>query len=284
MTAGEAREKTMASTPHIELDSRAPGTVDGRQIRAVAFQDVRMEYVTGAMKKTGLAAAGSRALVVGSGRGLLAGGLARLGFGVVAVDPSATATTMAREAHERENLAIEHKIAPAADLGLEDGAFDMAYYADTLEITPHPDRVIEQAARVLKPGGVLIYDTVNRTFWSRLIYLGAFQALPLTRIMPPGRYAAARLRTPAELVALLDRHGLRNQDICGFKPKDPRSLIKATLARRRGQITDEQIPPIVGFILAPHSRPVVTYLGYARKVRESGHTRPAAAHHEALTA
>ena len=257
----------MASTRHIELDSRVPDTIDGRQIRAVAFQDVRLEYVTSTMKRLGLIAAGRRALVVGSGRGLLAGGLARLGFGVVAVDPSATATAMAREAHERENLAVVHKTAPAEDLGLEAGAFDMAYYADTLEITPDPDRVIEQAARVLKSGGVLIYDTVNRTFLSRLIYLGAFQALPVTRIMPPGRYAAARPRTPAELAALLDRHGLRNQDICGFKPKDPRSLIKATLARRRGRITDEEIPPIVGFILAPHGRPVVTYLGYARKVR-----------------
>lgn len=257
----------MVSTPHIELDSYAPDTVDGRQIRAVAFQDVRLQYVTGTIKKAGLGAAGSRALVMGSGRGLLAGGLARMGFDVVAVDPSATATAMAREAHESQGLAVVHQTAPAEDLDLPDEAFDIAYLADTLEITPDPDRVIEQAARVLKPGGVLIYDTVNRTLPSRLIYLGAFQALPMTRIMPPGRYAAARLRTPAEVVALLDRHGLRNQDICGFKPTDARSLIRATLARRRGQITDEEIPPIVGFVLAPHGRPVVTYLGYARKER-----------------
>lgn len=110
----------MTSAPHIELDSRAPDTLDGRQIRAAAFQDVRLEYVRATLKSLGLTAAGS---------------------------------------------------------------------------------------------------------------------------------------------------GLRNQDICGFKPKDPRSLVKATLARRRGQITDEEIPPIVGFILAPHASPVVTYLGYARKVQ-----------------
>ena len=55
--------------------------------------------------------------------------------------------------------------------------------------------------------------------------------------------------------------------ICGFKPTDARSLIRATLARRRGQITDEEIPPIVGFTLTPHGRPVVTYLGYACKAR-----------------
>ncbi|HEY1624363.1 MAG TPA: methyltransferase domain-containing protein [Streptosporangiaceae bacterium] len=255
----------MTKAPHIELDSRAPDTVDGRQIRAVTFQDVRLEYVTGTMERLGLAAAGSRALVVGSGRGLLAGGLARLGFSVVAVDPSASATAMAREAHERENLAVVHKTAPAEDLDMADEAFDVVYLADTLEITSDPDQVIEQAARALAPDGVLIYDTVNRTLISRVIYLGAFQALPFTRIMPAGRYAAARLRPPAELAALLNRHGLRNQDICEFRPKDPRSLVKATLARRRGRITDEEIPPIVAFVLAPDGSPVVTYLGYARK-------------------
>lgn len=256
----------MASAPHIELDSRSPEAIDGRQIRAVTFQDVRLEYVTGTLKGLGRAMDGSRALVVGSGRGLLAGGMARLGFDVVAVDPSATATAMAREASERESLSVVHETASAEDLGLEDAEFDIAYYADTFEITPDLDRVIEQAARVLKPGGVLIYDTVNRTLLSRLVYLGAFQALPMTRIMPPGRYAAARLRTPAELAEVLERHGLHNEDICDFKPKDPRSLIRATLARRRGQITDEEIPPIVDFVLNPGGRPVVTYLGYARKL------------------
>jgi 2-polyprenyl-6-hydroxyphenyl methylase/3-demethylubiquinone-9 3-methyltransferase len=256
----------MASAPHIELDSRSPDAIDGRQIRAVAFQDVRLEYVTNTLQSLDLATAGSRVLVVGSGRGLLARGVARLGYDVVAVDPSATATAIASEENERERLSVVHSAAPAEELGLENEAFDIAYYADTFEITPHLDEVIEQAARVLKPGGVLFYDTVNRTVLSRLIYLGAFQALPMTRVMPAGRYAAARLRTPAELAEVLDRHGLRNEDVCGFKPKDPRNLIKATLARRRGQISDEQIPRIVDFVLAPDSRPLVTYLGYARKL------------------
>lgn len=202
---------------------------------------------------------------MGSGRGLLARGLAGLGCDVVAVDPSATATEMAQQTAEHEGLSIVHKAAPAEELGLEDAEFDLAYYADTFEISPDLDRVVGQAARVLKPGGVLFYDTVNRTLLSRLIYLGAFQALPMTRIVPPGRYAADRLRTPDELAAVLDRHRLRNEDTCSFKPKHVRRLINATLARRRGRITDEQIPAIVDFVLAPKGRPVVTYLGYARK-------------------
>lgn len=254
----------MADTPRIELDSA--GAIDGRQIRAVAFQDVRLEYVAGVLQRLGVAAAGNRALVVGSGRGLLARGLARSGFDVVAVDPSAAATAMAREASEREGLSIVHATAPAEELGLDEEAFDVAYYADTFEITPYLDRVVGHAARALKPGGILFYDTVNRTLPSRLIYLGAFQALPMTRIMPAGRYAVARLRPPAELAQALARHGLRNEDVCDFKPKNPRRLITAVLARRRSQITDEEIPSIVEFVLAPGRRPPVTYLGYARKL------------------
>lgn len=110
-----------------------------------------------------------------------------------------------------------------------------------------------------------MYDTVNRTPLSRLVYLGAFQGIPMTRIMPPGRHAAKRLRPPAELIEIMARHGLRNEDVCGFKPKDPRRLLTAARARRRGEITDEEITSMVDFVLTPDGRPLVTYLGYARK-------------------
>ncbi|QKV91132.1 methyltransferase domain-containing protein [Streptomyces sp. NA02950] len=256
----------MPGAPRIELDSRAPEAVDGRQIRAVAFQEARLAYVRTALTGVGLCASGSRALVVGSGRGLLARGLAGLGFEVVAADPSAAATELAREAHGPERPGIVYLTAPAEELGLVDASFDLVYCADTFEITSRLDRVLAEAARVLRPGGALVYDTVNRTPLSRLIYLGAFQRFPTTRIMPAGRYAADRLRTPAELAAALDRHGLRQEDVCDFRPKDPVRLVRATVARRRGRITDERIPSLVEVVLAPGARPLVTYLGYARRV------------------
>ncbi|MFH8370120.1 methyltransferase domain-containing protein [Streptomyces sp. NPDC018031] len=255
----------MATTPRIELDSPSPEAVDGRQIRAVSFQDARLEYVTRTLRKLGLDAAGSAMLVVGGGRGVLPRGLARLGFDVLSLDPSETATGLARAASGHDGLPVSYRTSSAEELDADDAAFDIAYYADTFEVTSRLDQVVAHAARVLRPGGVLLYDTVNRTPLSRLIYLGAFQGFPMTRIMPPRRYAADRLRTPAEMAAALARHGLRNEDVCDFKPKNPPALVKAVLARRRGRITDEEIPPIVDFVLAPDARPLVTYLGYARK-------------------
>jgi 2-polyprenyl-6-hydroxyphenyl methylase/3-demethylubiquinone-9 3-methyltransferase len=53
--------------------------------------------------------------------------------------------------------------------------------------------------------------------------------------------------------------------VCPFKPKDPRNLVKATIARRKGKITDDQLPRLVDMVLEPGGPPIVTYLGYARK-------------------
>ncbi|MEW9552588.1 class I SAM-dependent methyltransferase [Nonomuraea sp. NPDC050783] len=255
----------MSHHPVIELDAASPQAVDGRQLRAVSFQRVRMTYAEDVIERFQVPR-GGRALVVGSGRGLLARGLARLGLAVTAADPSPRATALARQAGDQEGLSIEYVTAPAESLAaLGDGDYDLAYYADTFEITRSLDDVLAEAARLLRPGAPLIFDTVNRTPLSRLVYLGAFQALPMTRIMPPGRYAADRLRPPAELAAAMRRHGLLPQDVCGFKPRSAGALVRATLARRRGRIGDEEIARMVSFVLDPHGRPVVTYLGHARR-------------------
>ncbi|MEV5569720.1 methyltransferase domain-containing protein [Spirillospora sp. NPDC052269] len=256
--------------PTIELDSRTAGAIDGRHIRALTFQDVRLEYVSSVLRRLGIEPAGRSALVVGSGRGLLARGLAGLGLDVVALDPSAEATAMAREAGGAEDGGfLEFATGPAEDPGLADASFDVLFYADTFEITGDLDRVVAQAARLLRPDGVLFYDTVNRTPVSRLIYLGAFQALPLTRIMPPDRYSAARLRTPGEVAATLAAHGLRNEDVCSFKPKNVLDLVRATMARRAGRIDDEAIPGMTDFVLEPDGKPIVTYLGHARPIQST---------------
>jgi 2-polyprenyl-6-hydroxyphenyl methylase/3-demethylubiquinone-9 3-methyltransferase len=251
----------MSTTPRIAVDSADRAAVDGRHIRALTFQAVRMEYLRHVLSELSLTGAGCRALVIGSGRGLPARGLAQLGFEVVAVDPSPAATALARDADD--GLGITYLTSPAEELGLPDGTFDLVYCADTLEITERPQAVLAQAARVLRPAGVFVYDTVNRTLVSRLIYLGAFQAFPGTRIMPRGRYAAHRLRRPAELAEALARAGLSAKDVSAFKPRDVRSLVRATRGRRRGTLTDEQLPELVHMVLEQEGSPAVTYLGYA---------------------
>lgn len=254
----------VAQTPRIELDSRDVQAIDGRHLRAAAFQRVRLEYVERCLRT--LPVSPGTALVVGSGKGDLARGLAGLGLSVTAVDPSPVATEVARERTRLGDVEVKHDTMDAEDLEFPDASFDLVYCADTFEVTEHLDRVVSEAARVLRPGGgVLLYDTVNRTALARLIYLGAFQRIAFTRIMPAGRYAASRLRPPGELTTVMTAHGLENRDVCSFKPTSPQALVSAVLSRRRGHITDEEVGSRVDFVLDAKGAPLVTYLGHAVK-------------------
>ncbi|WP_229068917.1 bifunctional 2-polyprenyl-6-hydroxyphenol methylase/3-demethylubiquinol 3-O-methyltransferase UbiG [Actinoplanes sp. DH11] len=228
---------------------------------------MRIRYVRELLSRLGVAPAGRSALVIGSVRGDLARHLAGLGLRVTAVDPSPVATRRARERDSDPGLGIRSETAEADDLDRLGGPFDVVYCADTLEVPDDLDRVVGAAAAVLAAGGILFYDTVTRSPLSGIVYLGLFQGLPSTRIMPPGRYTAARLRRPDEVLRALAAHGLTGEDVRGFKPGNPVDLVKAVFARRSGRISDDGVVDLVEFVLEkPGARPVVTYLGCARRI------------------
>jgi 2-polyprenyl-6-hydroxyphenyl methylase / 3-demethylubiquinone-9 3-methyltransferase len=258
---------TDVSAPLAAADQRP----DAFHIRAASFQPVRGGYARQVLlERLGLDPQGRRALVVGSGHGLLARELARLGFAVTGLDPAAASVRLARDETGREGLSVDYEVGDPHQLAYPDQAFDVAYYADTLEITPDLDRVVAEAARVLRDQGAFLYDTVNRTALSRLIYLGALQSWPGTRVMPRHRYAWDRLRPPAELAATLADNGLRNQDVRGFLPASPLRLVRAMLRARRGAIDDAELADLAGMHLAPEGKqPPVTYLGFAVKGRST---------------
>ena len=70
------------------------------------------------------------------------------------------------------------------------------------------DRVIAEIARVLRPGGLFLYDTINRTFMSKLAAIKIMQEWPSTAFAGPNTHVWERFIKPAELVATLERHGL----------------------------------------------------------------------------
>lgn len=247
----------------IVLNARGPRILDGRQVRAMAFVPAReqlLDRLLGARDAS--TAVRRRALVIGAGYSPLARALRERGFETTSIDPSEEATAIARLDAPGERIST----APATALSTERDFYDLVYCADTLEVGDDLDAMIGAAAAAARPGATIVFDTVTNTLVARLIYLVAFQRLPFTRIMSPGRYTSSRLRNPSELTEACERANLTNETILGFEPKSILSLVSALLKRRTGRIADEALPAAAGFHLSPEGHaPVVTYFAVATK-------------------
>jgi 2-polyprenyl-6-hydroxyphenyl methylase / 3-demethylubiquinone-9 3-methyltransferase len=181
---------------------------------------------------------GKRCLDVGCGGGLLAEEFAKLGCRVTGVDPSEPSLETARAHARQEGLEIAYVAALAEDLPFDENTFDFVYCCDVLEHVQSVERAVAEAARVLKPGGAYLYDTINRTRRSRLVIIGLLQEWDATRCMEPDVHDWDMFIKPRELEATLRRHGLEPRDLVGLAPAiNPLALLRELRRRRRGEIT-----------------------------------------------
>lgn len=211
-----------------------------------------------------LAPAGLEVLDVGCGGGLLAEEFARLGCAVTGVDPSTESLAAARAHAAAERLAIEYRSASGEALPFPAGSFDAVYCCDVLEHVDDLARVVAETARVLRPGGVYLYDTINRTLRSRLIVVGLLQEWRWTALMPPGLHDWNMFVRPVELRRLLEDHGLVPGKVTGLKPRaGALRLVRTLLRRRRGRLTYAEAFERMDF--RESTDVSLSYLGYARK-------------------
>jgi 2-polyprenyl-6-hydroxyphenyl methylase/3-demethylubiquinone-9 3-methyltransferase len=209
-------------------------------------------------------------LDVGCGGGLLAEEFARLGCAVTGVDPSQKSLTAAREHAAIAGLPITYQRGSGEALPFVADSFDVVYCCDVLEHVDDLGQVIAETARVLKPGGVYLYDTINRTPRSRLVVIKLLQEWQWTALMPPRLHDWNMFIRPTELRHLLEQHGLQPGGLTGLKPRaNPLRLVRALRQRKRGVLSYEEA--IRRMDLGESSDTSVSYIGYARK-RESRRT------------
>ena len=99
--------------------------------------------------------AGDAVLDIGCGTGNAALAAARRRAIVAAVDPVELLLTQARERTRFEGFEIDYRHAPAEALPFADASFDIALSTFGLIFSDHPVQAVQEAARVLRPGGVL---------------------------------------------------------------------------------------------------------------------------------
>lgn len=224
----------------------------------------RFAYFRDVLRRRGLEPSGLEALDVGCGGGLLAEEFARLGCRVTGLDPSERSLATAREHAASGGLDIDYRRGVGEDLPFASRSFHLVYCCDVLEHVADLDRVIGEAARVLRPGGLYLYDTINRTALSRLVVIKLLQEWPATRFLEPNLHDWNMFIKPRELRRRLEAHGLRGGELRGMQPAAmPWSLALALLQRRRGRIPASELHR--RFALRAGWITQITYMGWAMK-------------------
>ena len=145
---------------------------------------------------------GLRLLDIGCGGGLLSEPMTRLGFQVTGVDASekniATASTHAAE----QGLAIDYRAATAeALLAVGEAPFDVILNMEVIEHVADPGEYLRDCAKLLKPGGLMIVATLNRTL--KALVLAKIGAEYVLRWLPVGAHDWNRFLKPDEIRGFL---------------------------------------------------------------------------------
>jgi 2-polyprenyl-6-hydroxyphenyl methylase/3-demethylubiquinone-9 3-methyltransferase len=159
------------------------------------------------------ALAGLRILDIGCGGGLLSEPLARLGAAVVGADP-AEANIAAAAVHATEvGVTVDYRATTAESLADQGERFDVVLAMEVVEHVADLGLFIKRCAEMVKPGGLMVTATLNRTLKSfALAIVGAEYVL---RWLPRGTHRWDKFITPNELSAALERHGLAVTDETG---------------------------------------------------------------------
>jgi 2-polyprenyl-6-hydroxyphenyl methylase/3-demethylubiquinone-9 3-methyltransferase len=148
-----------------------------------------------------------RMLDIGCGGGILSEPLARLGAEMVGADPSDDNIAAARAHAESAGVAVDYRVTTAEDLAAAKERFDVVLAMEVVEHVTDVDSFVSTCAAMVKPGGLMIVATLNRTLKSfAFAIVGAEYVL---RWLPRGTHQWDRFVKPEELESAIERDGLQ---------------------------------------------------------------------------
>lgn len=135
-------------------------------------------------------------LDVGCGGGLISEAMAKEGAEVTGIDASAVSIEVARRHAQQSDLTIDYRHCLVEELG-DDTHYDVVINAEVVEHVPDQKALIKDSTRLVRPGGMLILATLNRTLASYLIaILGAEYVMGY---LPKGTHSWRKFVKPRQL-------------------------------------------------------------------------------------
>ncbi len=150
---------------------------------------------------------GLRFLDIGCGGGLVSEPMTRLGASVTAVDASEANIKTAMTHAEQSGLSIDFRAGTVEEL-IEAGEapFDVVLNLEVVEHVADPAQFLKDCASLVKPGGLMIVATLNRT--AKAFALAIVGAEYVLGWLPKGTHEFEKFLRPGEIEAPLKAAGL----------------------------------------------------------------------------
>ena len=224
----------------------------------------RVGFSSNVIKKMGFDTKGKSALEVGSGGGILTEEICKMGFITTGIDPSDQSIRTATNHAKANGLNIKYDKGTGENLPYPDNSFDCVFCCDVLEHVQDLPKVISEISRVLKPKGVFFYDTLNRTFISKLVAIKIWQEWKRWAFFPPNLHVWEMFIKPEEIKELLLQNGFEWKEHTGSQPNVSIPKMLSYLRKRtKGEWTYEDLSK--KFILIESKDMNILYAGYAIK-------------------
>jgi 2-polyprenyl-6-hydroxyphenyl methylase/3-demethylubiquinone-9 3-methyltransferase len=205
-----------------------------------------------------------RLLDIGCGGGVLTEEFARLGCQTAGIDISPRSIAVAQHHAATSGLSIDYRVGEATSLPFENNSFEAVSCCDMLEHVADWKQVLAEAGRLLKPGGIFFFDTINRTLKSKAVMIQGLQESSFTRLMPANTHIWEMFITPEEIATALRVQGMVVEDLQGGKiAKNPLATLWDVRQQKQGKITFAELGRRLELKLDKDLS--LNYLGYARK-------------------
>ena len=154
-----------------------------------------------------------RVLDIGCGGGVLCEPLAELGAAVVGVDPSRVATGVAGRHAREAGINVDYRCDTIEALAQAGEEFDVVLAMEVIEHVAHSGDFLDRCAELVRPGGLVILSTINRTWksYAFAIVMGEY----ILRLLPRGAHQWRRFVRPDEISSSLERNLFRVVDVSG---------------------------------------------------------------------